>query len=124
MGSSKESSTTIEMKDAIISALTDDLRRKPWKGNANPLAGHCYVASEALYHLTGKTMTPQVIRHEGSTHWYLKDKSGTIHDLTAGQFKTPVPYHQGKGCGFLTKLPSKRAQIVIGRVIDGQVDTI
>lgn len=118
MGSPKESFTTTDMKDAILSALTDDLRRKPWKGNPNPLAGHCYVASEALYHLTGKAMTPQVIRHEGSTHWYLKDKSGIIHDLTAGQFRTPVPYHLGKGCGFLTKLPSKRAQVVIDRVKD------
>ena len=115
------------MREAIISALTDDLRRKPWKGNPNPLAGHCYVASEAFYHLMGGAKAgfiPQVIRHEGSTHWYLKDKSGIIHDLTAGQFKTPVPYDQGKGCGFLTLLPSKRAQIVMQRVIDGQVDTI
>ena len=37
----------------LQSHLTDDLRRPPYKGSSNPLTGHCYVASEALYHLLG-----------------------------------------------------------------------
>jgi len=104
---------------AIQGCLTDDLRRAPWRGSPNRLAGHCYVASEALYHLAGgkaSGLTPQNVQHEGASHWYLKHKDGTIVDPTAGQFSTPVPYSQGKGKGFLTKRPSKRAQIVIDRV--------
>jgi hypothetical protein len=99
--------------------LTDELRRAPWRGSPNPLAGHCYVASEAVWHMSGGTesgLTPQVIRHEGATHWYLRRSDGEIIDPTASQFQTPVPYEQGRGCGFLTKAPSKRAQVVINRV--------
>lgn len=103
----------------IVHALTDDLRRAPWKGSPNPLAGHCYVASEAAYHAMGGAASgyvPQTIQHEGGPHWYLRKASdGTILDLTAGQFKTPVPYAKGRGCGFLTRQPSKRARIVLQR---------
>ena len=103
----------------IVHALTDDLRRAPWKGSANPLAGHCYVASEAAWHAMGgkdSGYVPQTIRHEGATHWYLRHaEHGTILDLTASQFSTPVPYAKGRGCGFLTREPSKRARIVLER---------
>lgn len=104
----------------VVQSLDDSLRRKPWKGNPNLLAGHCYVASEALYYLLGgksSGLTPQVIRHEDSPHWFLKSDNGMVYDPTAGQFKTPVPYEQGRGCGFLTNKPSKRAQILIDRVM-------
>jgi len=46
--------------------LSDDLRRPPWKGDPNPLAGHCYVASEALYHLLGDKWKPEHVKHEGT----------------------------------------------------------
>jgi hypothetical protein len=108
------------MNERIIAALTDDLRRAPWHGSPNPLAGHCYVASESYWHLAGGAasgLTPQVIRHEGASHWYLRGADGQIIDLTAGQFQTPVPYAQGRGCGFLTRQPSKRAALVIARVM-------
>ncbi len=56
------------MRD-IVAQLTDDLRRPPYKGNKNPLTGHCYVASEALYHLLGNMdWVPCNIHHEGSPH--------------------------------------------------------
>lgn len=100
----------------IQAALTDDLRRKPWKGSVNPLAGHCYVACEALYHLTGRVLFPHFIRHENSPHWFLRDAAGTVIDPTASQFATVPDYAQGKRKGFLTLLPSKRAQAVIDRV--------
>lgn len=100
----------------------NDLRREPWKGSSNPLAGHCYVASETLFHLLGgatSAWTPQSISHEGSPHWYLKNKeTGEIVDPTASQFQTPVPYAQGKGKGFLTKLPSKRTLVVLRKHFD------
>lgn len=103
----------------VRSCLSDDLRKKDYQGSPNEVAGHCYVASEVIYHkLGGKEAgwTPQSIRHEGGPHWYLKHKDGTIVDPTADQFETPVPYQSGKGCGFLTRQPSKRSQTVMGRL--------
>ncbi|MBS2040485.1 hypothetical protein JST97_36195 [bacterium] len=105
--------------ERVRSVLSDDLRKPEYQGNPNPVAGHCYVASEALYHrLGGKAAgwTPQSIRHEGGPHWYLKNQDGTILDATADQFETPVPYAQGKGCGFLTRQPSARTQHLLDRL--------
>lgn len=102
----------------IRSVLTDDLRRAPWKGCENPMAGHCYTASEALYHAMGGKaagLTPMQINHEGAPHWFLKTKDGGIIDPTADQFKTPVPYEKAKGKGFLTRQPSKRARTILER---------
>ena len=104
---------------AVQGALSDDLRRAPWKGSSNPFAGHCYVASEALYHLMGGSrsgFSPTFVRHEDAPHWFLRGKDGRVLDPTAGQFRTPVPYSKGVGKGFLTKAPSRRAQVVIDRV--------
>jgi hypothetical protein len=92
--------------------------RKP---GDNPMKGHCYVASEAAYHMLGGKeagYTPMNIKHEGDSHWYLQHKGpkGTRYlDLTHDQFKTPVPHHEGRGKGFLTKNPSKRTRDVIDR---------
>lgn len=100
-------------------ALTDDLRRPLWQGHSNPLAGHCYVASEVTYHLMGGKdagLTPQFVRHEGQPHWFLRDADGLVIDPTADQFDTLVPYNRARGCGFLTKQPSRRAQIVLDRM--------
>ena len=107
-----------DLVDKVVSQLTDDLRRPPYKGSSNPLTGHCYVASEALYHLLGsRDWVPCNIQHEGGPHWYLKNKvTGEILDATAGQFETPVPYEKGRGKGFLTKEPSKRAKELLSRL--------
>ena len=106
-----------DLVSRVQEALTDDLRRRPWKGSPNPLAGHCYVACEALYHILGSEWCPCFIQHEDAPHWFLRHReTGAILDPTASQFKTPVPYHEGRGKGFLTKQPSKRASVVISRV--------
>jgi hypothetical protein len=108
------------LKSAIQGALSDDLRKKHYQGNENSHAGHCYVASEAYYHLKGgehSGLKPMHVNHEGEPHWFLQHKeSGENVDLTASQFKTPVPYDKAKGKGFLTKQPSKRAQELMRRV--------
>lgn len=57
---------------------------------------------------------------DGGTHWWLKNKaSGKVLDVTSAQFthfgKTP-PYANGRPVGFLTKLPSKRAVVIIERL--------
>ena len=103
----------------VRAVLTDELRRPEYRGSPNPVAGHCYVASEALFHIfRGRAMRgwkPMFIRHEDEPHWFLRHDSGLILDLTASQFKTPVPYERAIGKGFLTKEPSKRAKKVIDR---------
>ena len=105
--------------EEVRGCLSEDLRKPAYRGNPNPVAGHCYIASEALYHtLGGKEAgwTPQNIRHEGGPHWYLKHQDGTILDPTADQFRTPVPYEKGHGCGFLTRPPSARTQVILDRM--------
>lgn len=79
------------------------------------MKGLCYPAAEALYHrLGGKAagLTPMRIVHEGIPHWYLRWTVGELVfylDPTSTQFETPVPYSEGRGCGFLTAVPSARA---------------
>ena len=107
------------LTEKIQQSLTDDLRRPPYQGDPNPVRGHCYVASEAAYHLMGGKASGYVpchIRHEGGSHWFLRGSDGTVIDITSGQFATPVPYHSGTGKGFLTRQPSRRAQVVMDRV--------
>jgi hypothetical protein len=99
--------------------LTPDLLKPEYHDLPFP-TGHCYVATESLWHLLGdmKTMfVPAYVSHEGITHWFLKQSNGSgIIDATADQFRTPVPYHLGKSCGFLTREPSRRAQQVMSRM--------
>ena len=104
----------------VQACLSDDFRKSKYRGNSNPLAGHCYVASEALYHLLGgkdSGWKPMVMRIGGETHWFLLSRSGDLLDATASQFKELPAYSQATGCGFLTKKPSKRAQKLISKVI-------
>ncbi len=111
--------TTANLVRLTQESLTEDLRRKQWRNNANPLAGQCYVASESLYHLCGgkaSGLTVCRVRHEGSTRWFLTDKQGGVLDPTAGQFDTAPPYAEATRTGFLTSRPSKRAAVVIERV--------
>ena len=87
--------------------------------------GNCYVTCEALYHLLGGKAagyTPHTVRHGDSVHWYLvlKDaRSGgtTVIDPTAGQFDVAPPYHLGRGRGFLTRGPSRRARELMARLV-------
>lgn len=100
--------------------LTPDLLHKQYKTQKNKMSGHCYVASEALFHLLGgfhSGLKPMQVKHEGKSHWFLQDKeTGDILDITADQFSTPVPYEKGRGRGFLTRNPSKRALKLMGTV--------
>lgn len=91
------------------------------KRKTNHLRGNCYVASEALYHILGGKRagwTPQVMKLKlgSETHWFLKHKSGLIIDPSRKQFKKLPNYAQARGCGFLTKHPSYRAQALISEL--------
>jgi len=108
-----------DIGNIIRSNLTDDLRKKQYQGDPNPMTGHCYVASEAFYHLCGgkEVFTPMVMQVPTGTHWFLKQKeSGAIIDLTADQFDLELDYSTARGTGFLTRLPSARTTTLIGRI--------
>lgn len=82
--------------------------------------GNCYVTCEALYHLLGGRKAgyvPHRVKHEGDTHWYLVLDRTYIIDPTASQFKTPPPYEKGRGAGFLTKKPSRRARDMMKHLV-------
>ncbi len=88
------------------------------------MRGNCYVTSEALYHLLGgkaagwKAMR---MKHEGDTHWFLINvHTGQIVDVTVSQFKEPPTvdeYFWAVGTGFLTKKPSKRARVLMEKLL-------
>jgi hypothetical protein len=108
---------------AIRKALTPELLHEPYRsrvasGRCDPVTGHCYVASEAAYHLLGGKAagwTPMFIQHEGAPHWFLRGPRGQVLDITSAQFKTDVPYSAATAKGFLTREPSARARTVIER---------
>lgn len=119
---------------AVQSVLSPDLLKPEWRRIARrsrcPLSGHCYAASEAIFHMLGgvgqgwgaQVLTsrtwPEGLR-KGQTHWFLKNRlTGAIIDATSGQFGNLVPKHEaGVGCGFLTRTPSRRAAEIISRVV-------
>lgn len=85
--------------------------------------GNCYAAAEALYHILGGKSAgwkPMVIPKGTSddTHWFLKHTSGMILDPSRRQFgATAVPcYGLARGCGFLTKRPSRKARELMRRL--------
>lgn len=108
----------------VQSHLSPDLLDPSRKGTGRgPQGGHCYVASQALWHLLGgkrSGYTPQVgPAPGGGTHWWLRqDRTGRVLDPTASQFPR-YDYNQGTGKGFQTQKPSKRAAVLIDRVQRG-----
>lgn len=101
------------------------------------MRGNCYVTCEALYHLLGGKAAgfkPFHMRWEGESHWFLKklvknsnDFTGgytwVVIDPTASQFKETPDYTLGKGKGFLTKKPSRRAQLLMQKMLWQGIDS-
>lgn len=120
--------------NSVRAVLSPDLLKPLWRRLAAlkgcPVTGHCYAASEAVFHLAGGSPSgwvPKVLNHAtwpeglqpGQTHWYLgHSRTGAVIDVTSGQFAPLSPrYEAGKGCGFLTRQPSKRAAQIMSRVV-------
>ncbi len=107
-----------ELVNSIRHNLSDDLLKPEYLGQPFP-AGHCYVATEALYHLLGgreSGYTPVRLRMpDGVVHWWLRGPNGEVIDPTHDQY-ADVPYDQGRPGGFLTRGPSKRAVELMRRV--------
>lgn len=114
-----------EFTTLIVDSLSDDLlsptyrKLKKEHPHVNEAFGHCYVAAEAAYYLLGGKEAgwkPQFVRVSGYAHWYLMHESGFIYDPTDGQFAISIPYHEGKGKGFMTKMPSQRCVQLIRQI--------
>lgn len=107
-----------QLSKKIINNLDDSFLKKEYLNDKrrNKYTGHCYVASEVYYHLSNEKLEVYHIRHEATTHWFLKDSKGCIIDLTYKQFKTEVPYELGRRGFFLTKSPSKRSKRLINKI--------
>ncbi len=88
-------------------------------GYAADAAGHMKFGAEKLQALK----TPG---WEKETHWWIRGPkdgrrgAGQIFDVTARQYPEPYPYQHGHNTGFMQpqQKPSKRAQVVIDRVIE------
>jgi hypothetical protein len=114
-----------ELMKKIQQCLTPDLLKKEYRAenSTNPMFGHCYVASEVLFHSiqsTGGYSAACGRDDRGIVHWWIVDNlTGEIHDVTSDQYYSKgiePPYNAGRKTGFLTKHPSKRAQIVLARI--------
>lgn len=94
-------------------------RYKKLKSNDDHYSfGLCYVASEAVKHLSQRILEldlkPCVGRVGELTHWWLEDtQTGERIDPTQKQFSDKSLLHKfyeaGRETGFLTKTPSKRS---------------
>lgn len=119
-----------QVKKIIIANLTDSLLSKEWlekkknESSCHPTFGHCYLATEAAYHLLGGKKNgwkPYYLKQDKESHWFLKHESGDILDITAEQFgATPIRYADARGKGFLTKNPSKRAILLLKKILNYQ----
>lgn len=111
----------------IQSVLSMDLLKPDYRKDLKPedivcmVYGHCYVATEAAYHLFAKSegFVPYMAKIGDSTHWWLaNEQTGEILDPTFPQLKGNFEiYAEGRRRAFLTKKPSKRAQEVIRRLM-------
>lgn len=112
----------IDLVRSIQAHLTPDLLKPQYRGSEIPYYGHCYVASEALYHALGgedSGWVPARARDgNGIVHWWL-EKDDQILDVTREQYDArdlEPPYAQGRRAGFLTKQPSRRARTLLDRL--------
>lgn len=125
----------------VCSKLSPDLLKKEYRKENinNPMYGHCYVASEVIFHILEALRPNQYAPfrgkdENGTNHWWIVEIStGKILDATAQQYFSKgvsPPYEKGRKCCFLTKNPSKRAQILLKRIgllaklVDGQFQKV
>lgn len=119
-----KSPTVSTLISKIKSCLEPELLEPKYRkeNESNPMFGHCYVATEALYHLLKSTKLKGTFKpHQGEddreiSHWWLQNEDDKILDVTSAQYtskgKTP-PYKKGSGRAFMTQKASKRARKVI-----------
>jgi len=109
----KEDKAMRQIKAFLRTQASDKFLKPEYRDNENPYYGHCYVASEVLFHKLGgkkEGYTVHRMNHENTSHWFIKSQNGRILDPTVLQFRTKPNYDQAKRSAFLTQAPSKRAQ--------------
>ena len=99
------SMTEIEsVMESIASNLTPELVTKKYRkeNETNPMFGHCYHSSQALFYLIDTDVLEQrtSIDYHDCSHWWLVDTTtDKVYDITADQYycvgETP-PYVAGK----------------------------
>lgn len=99
------SMTEIEsVMEYISSNLTPELVTKKYRAEnvTNPMFGHCYHSSQALFYLMDTNVLEQrtAIDYHDEAHWWLVDTTNEkIYDITDDQYyqvgQTP-PYDDGK----------------------------
>lgn len=121
-----------QISTALKSNLSDDLLHPKIAANrpkdAHITYGHCYTATEAMYHAIGGASSGFVPARgrdsAGIVHWWLEleTNEGIVRiDVTAEQYShagQPTPYDAGLPYGrkgFLTKEPSKRTQKLLAK---------
>lgn len=100
MGFNRLSKSDRSWFDAIRASLSRDLLSPAYRRSipegADPVVGHCYVATEAAYHAFGKRsgLETYVARlADGGTHWWLMNPATSeVVDLTHEQTRKPFPY--------------------------------
>lgn len=117
-------------EDAFVLPESKSLLAKRWRTKnsavgAPPSTGFCYIAAEAVYHIlkdAGLEAKAYCASYEengkSSTHWWVEVEDWIV-DPTASQYTMvgeKPPYYLGRGKGFLTKKPSKRARQLIETV--------
>jgi hypothetical protein len=112
--------------DLLHSDYAADKNRDKEKMYEWATKGHCYVATEAAYHMFARHLgfVPYVLRHRnGGTHWWLVcQETGERLDPTEPQLGgEKFPYRNGRRAVFLTKKPSKRTAELIRRVRDRSI---
>ena len=80
----------------IVSNLKPEMVSKKYREEnaTNPMFGHCYHSSQALFHLMDTDVLEQrtAIDYHDEAHWWLVDNTtDKIYDITADQY-----YHVGQ----------------------------
>lgn len=114
-----------ELINIIIETIDDSFLKPQYRKivNRNKFTGHCYVATEALYYmLTDEEKSqykPAIMKVNNITHWVLRNTlNGNIIDITREQFDFDLNYSTLKNAAFLTRLPSKRTQILLNKIYE------
>jgi len=96
-----------DLKREIQAVLKEDngaLAQAAYMTGNGRYDGYAYVACEAMLHLAGgrdSGLQPMQLRHNGVSHWWLRDQAGKVIDLTLARGeRSEVPYEEGSARPF------------------------
>tara|TARA_Y100000004_G_scaffold53073_1_gene58991 strand:- start:1647 stop:2129 length:483 start_codon:yes stop_codon:yes gene_type:complete len=88
---------------SIVSNLSPEMVTKKYREEnaSNPMFGHCYHSSQALFYLMDTDVLEQrtAVDYHDCSHWWLVDKTTEkIYDITADQYYSvdQLPPYPGK----------------------------